>query len=74
MGHQVPLSCPTSLANTPYTMAAVSHNQDALADKFDVKELSGAAQADANERNSTVWEAWRTHKKAVLWSMALSGA
>ncbi|KAI9638801.1 maltose permease [Dioszegia hungarica] len=55
-------------------MAAVSHNQDALADKFDVKELSGAAQADANERNSTVWEAWRTHKKAVLWSMALSGA
>jgi SP family general alpha glucoside:H+ symporter-like MFS transporter len=55
-------------------MAAVSQNQDALADKFDVKELSGAAQADAIERNATVWEAWRTHKKAVLWSMALSGA
>jgi hypothetical protein len=53
---------------------ATTTNQDALADKFDVKELSGAAQADEKERTSTIMGAWRTHKKAVLWSMALSGA
>lgn len=55
-------------------MAATTRNEEALADKFELHELSAAAKADAGERTATVREAFRTHRKAVFWSMALSAA
>jgi len=33
-----------------------------------------AAAADAAEHKMTIKDGWRTHKKAILWSMALSAA
>jgi SP family general alpha glucoside:H+ symporter-like MFS transporter len=43
-------------------------------DVIDVKGLSAAAKADDQEHQSTIWQAFMIHKKAVFWSMALSGA
>jgi SP family general alpha glucoside:H+ symporter-like MFS transporter len=43
-------------------------------DAVDIKGLSAAAKADEQEHQSTIWEAFLIHKKAVFWSMALSGA
>lgn len=51
------------------------HHGDANPDgEVDIKGLSAAANADAQEHDATVWQAFLTHKKAVFWSMALSGA
>jgi SP family general alpha glucoside:H+ symporter-like MFS transporter len=54
--------------------AATTRTEHELADKFEMKELAGAARADEQERTATVMSAFRTHKKAVFWSMALSAA
>lgn len=42
--------------------------------EVDIKGLSAAQNADQQEHDATVWQAFLTHKKAVFWSMALSGA
>lgn len=43
-------------------------------DRMDAEVLRDAAAAEAVEHNMTLAQGWRTHKKAILWSMALSGA
>jgi SP family general alpha glucoside:H+ symporter-like MFS transporter len=53
----------------------LKHNQEHLDDDaIDVKGLSAAAKADAQEHQQTILEAFLIHKKAVFWSMALSAA
>jgi hypothetical protein len=54
--------------------ANTSRTEQELADKFELKELTGAAQATEQERTATVASAFKSHKKAVFWSMALSAA
>ena len=45
-----------------------------LAQKLDPSDIKDAAKADAAEHQATLWEAFQVNKKAILWSMALSGA
>jgi SP family general alpha glucoside:H+ symporter-like MFS transporter len=53
----------------------LKHDQEHLDDDaIDVKGLSAAAKADAQEHQQTILEAFLIHKKAVFWSMALSAA
>ncbi|KAI0699131.1 maltose permease [Cytidiella melzeri] len=54
--------------------AVIAAPDGELSQKFDPKALQGAAKADAAEHQASVWEAFRIHKKAIFWSMALSGA
>ncbi|KAL7424946.1 hypothetical protein Q5752_000633 [Cryptotrichosporon argae] len=49
-------------------------DNDDLAKKLDTDVVASAAKADEAEHKMTLAEGWRTHKKAILWSMALSGA
>lgn len=41
---------------------------------LDFTTIKGAAYADANEHSETLGQAYRVHKKAIFWSMALSAA
>lgn len=41
---------------------------------LDAEVLREAKAADDAEHKMTIADGWRTHKKAILWSMALSGA
>lgn len=50
------------------------HGENLEDDAVDVKGLSAAAKADDQEHSNTIWQAFMIHKKAVFWSMALSGA
>lgn len=43
-------------------------------DRMDNVIIAEAAAADAKEHSMTIAEGWRSHKKAILWSMALSAA
>ena len=53
----------------------LKHTQEHLDDDaVDIKGLSAAAKADAQEHQQTILEAFLIHKKAVFWSMALSAA
>jgi SP family general alpha glucoside:H+ symporter-like MFS transporter len=53
----------------------LKHNGEPFdGDAIDVKGLSAAAKADDQEHSNTIWQAFLIHKKAVFWSMALSGA
>jgi len=52
-------------------ITAASHN---LGDKLDADRIQDAAQADEIEHKQTWKEAFAIHKKAIFWSMALSGA
>lgn len=47
---------------------------EGLNSRMDATVLADAKAADDKEHNMTIAEGWRTHKKAILWSMALSGA
>ncbi|KAF9066480.1 maltose permease [Rhodocollybia butyracea] len=49
-------------------------NNDELLRKLDATMVSDAAKADRVEHQMTLREAFKTHKKAIFWSMALSGA
>jgi SP family general alpha glucoside:H+ symporter-like MFS transporter len=51
----------------------VADNDD-LARKLDAHVISDAAKADAAEHKMSLKEAFFVHKKAIFWSMALSGA
>jgi SP family general alpha glucoside:H+ symporter-like MFS transporter len=56
-------------------MTVLKHQEEHMdGDAVDIKGLSAAAKADEQEHQSTIWEAFLIHKKAVFWSMALSGA
>ncbi|KAG8922049.1 hypothetical protein FRC00_007890 [Tulasnella sp. 408] len=52
----------------------VADHADDLARKLDADVIKKAAKADAAEHKMTIREAFQTHKKAIFWSMALSGA
>ena len=52
-------------------ITAASHN---LGDKLDADRIQDAAQADEIEHKQSWKEAFAIHKKAIFWSMALSGA
>lgn len=43
-------------------------------ERMDAEVLRDAAKAEAVEQNMTLSQGWRTHKKAIFWSMALSFA
>jgi SP family general alpha glucoside:H+ symporter-like MFS transporter len=45
-----------------------------LGEKVNATTLSDAAQADNAEHTIRLRDAFHAHKKAILWSMALSGA
>lgn len=45
-----------------------------LDERLEAHVAKDAAIADAQEHQNTVKEAFRIHKKAIFWSMALSGA
>jgi SP family general alpha glucoside:H+ symporter-like MFS transporter len=45
-----------------------------LANKLDESTIKDAAKADAAEHQMSLKEAFFMHKKAIFWSMALSGA
>ncbi|KAF9039432.1 maltose permease [Hymenopellis radicata] len=49
-------------------------DNDGLAEKLDGKTLKAAAKADQLEHTMNWRDAFKTHKKAIFWSMALSGA
>jgi SP family general alpha glucoside:H+ symporter-like MFS transporter len=51
----------------------VADNED-LARKLDLDTIKEAAQADEAEHSASLYDAFRIHKKAIFWSMALSGA
>lgn len=51
----------------------VADNDD-LAQKLETHTFRDAAKADEVEHLMTLGEAWRIHKKAILWSMSLSRA
>lgn len=53
---------------------AVVVNDTKVNDRMDAEVLRDAAAAEAVEHNMTLAQGWKTHKKAILWSMALSGA
>lgn len=55
------------------TDVVVADNDD-LARQLDPRTIKDAAKADAIEHEMTLKEAFHTHKKAIFWSMALSGA
>lgn len=55
----------------PNTVVA---NNDDLARRLDLHTIKDAAKADEAEHTATLWDAFRVHKKAIFWSMALSGA
>jgi SP family general alpha glucoside:H+ symporter-like MFS transporter len=65
------------LPHTPVVMdnniivAAANHNVE---QKLDLDTIKDAAQADRVEHKQTIREAFHVHKKAIFWSMALSGA
>lgn len=44
-----------------------------VGDKFDFTTIKDAALADEVEHKQTLRQAFATHKKAIFWSMALSG-
>lgn len=48
--------------------------EDDIARDLGIKEVQNAATADAAEHNMTLREAFIAHRKAIFWSMALSGA
>ncbi|KAK1921908.1 trehalose transport-related protein [Papiliotrema laurentii] len=52
-------------------VAAANHNVE---QKLDLDTIKDAAQADRVEHKQTIREAFHVHKKAIFWSMALSGA
>lgn len=43
-------------------------------ERMDAEVLRDAAKAEAIEHNMTLGQGWKTHKKAIFWSMALSFA
>ncbi len=45
-----------------------------LLKKLEVGVIKDAAKADKAEHTMTLMQAFRIHKKAIFWSMALSGA
>jgi SP family general alpha glucoside:H+ symporter-like MFS transporter len=49
-------------------------DNDQLMRKLDEKVIKDAAKADAAEHQMSLREAFHIHKKAIFWSMALSGA
>ncbi|GAW00411.1 maltose permease [Lentinula edodes] len=51
----------------------VADNNEILR-KLNANTISDAAKADEIEHKMTLREAFKTHKKAIFWSMALSGA
>ncbi|GFZ47109.1 hypothetical protein JCM24511_04851 [Saitozyma sp. JCM 24511] len=55
----------------PNTVVA---DNDDLARRLDLHTIKDAAKADEAEHTATLWDAFRVHKKAIFWSMALSGA
>ncbi|WRT64224.1 uncharacterized protein IL334_001153 [Kwoniella shivajii] len=64
------------MASNEYSGApnVVVANNDELLTKIDHQVLKDAAKADEAEHKISLADAFRTHKKAILWSMALSGA
>ncbi|KAF5388947.1 hypothetical protein D9757_005152 [Collybiopsis confluens] len=58
--------------NVP-TDVLVADNDEILRN-LNANTISDAAKADELEHKMTVREAFRSHKKAIFWSMALSGA
>ncbi|KIY70586.1 trehalose transport-related protein [Cylindrobasidium torrendii FP15055 ss-10] len=53
----------------------VADNDEILrSGKMDAHAVSDAAKADEAEHKMTLRDAWKSHKKAIFWSMALSGA
>ncbi|KAH7106795.1 trehalose transport-related protein [Auriculariales sp. MPI-PUGE-AT-0066] len=55
------------------TDVVVADNEN-LAKELDANIIRDAADADANEHKMSLPEAFRIHKKAIFWSMALSAA
>lgn len=52
----------------------VNDNEEIVRQRLDLTTIKDAAKADAEEHRMSVWDAFQTHKKAIFWSMALSGA
>ena len=59
--------------NDPHTdiITAVEHD---VGTKFQLNTIKDAAKADEVEHTQTFREAFAVHRKAIFWSMALSGA
>ena len=53
---------------------AIDANSHHIGEKLDLNTIKDAAQADEIEHKQTLREAFAIHKKAIFWSMALSGA
>ncbi|EJU01382.1 maltose permease [Dacryopinax primogenitus] len=52
----------------------VANNDRLVGNEINEQVIHDGAMADAQEHKSTRWEAFLTHRKAIFWSMALSGA
>lgn len=48
--------------------------EDSIARDLGIDAVKDAALADEAEHNMTLRQAFHAHKKAIFWSMALSGA
>lgn len=70
------LSCPTIMSQKAVFEEAgvVYADNDKLAQVLDTKVIKDGAKADKAEHEMTIVEAFRVHKKAIFWSMALSAA
>ncbi|WWD19435.1 hypothetical protein CI109_103895 [Kwoniella shandongensis] len=65
------MSANRELGNDPKVVVV---DNDELLGKLDHQFVKDAAKADADEHNITLKDAFYKHKKAIIWSMALSGA
>lgn len=52
----------------------ITQAEDDLVRGLGIDTVKDAAQADEVEHRMTLRQAFHTHKKAIFWSMALSGA
>lgn len=48
--------------------------EDEIVRDLGIDAVKDAAAADAAEHSMTLRQAFQAHKKAIIWSMALSGA
>jgi len=60
--------------NTELHPVAINADSHHVGEKLDITTIKDAAQADDIEHKQTLREAFTVHKKAIFWSMALSGA
>jgi hypothetical protein len=72
--HRPTLLTDLDMAAVHRTNGVIVADNERLAHIINEDTIKSGAKADAAEHTMSLWDAFRIHKKAIFWSMALSGA